>query len=49
MHDLTVGGGSIRCLAKAPRFHQDGIQVMGGARITFRDLKISMRPPRRSA
>ena len=41
VHDLTVGGGSIRCLAKAPRFHQDGIQVMGGAHITFRDLKIS--------
>ena len=41
VHDLVVGGGSVRCLAKAPRFHQDGIQVMGGARITFRDLKIS--------
>lgn len=41
VHDLVVGGGSIRCLAKAPRFHQDGIQVMGGARITFHDLKIS--------
>jgi hypothetical protein len=41
VHDLVVGGGSIRCLAKAPRFHQDGIQVMGGARITFRELKVS--------
>ncbi len=41
VHDLVVGGGSIRCLAKAPRFHQDGIQVLGGARITFRELKIS--------
>ena len=41
VHDLVVGGGSIRCLAKAPRFHQDGIQVLGGARITFHDLKIS--------
>jgi hypothetical protein len=40
-HDLTVGGGSIRCHAKAPRFHQDGIQVMGGARITFHRLTIS--------
>ena len=39
--DLVVGGGSIRCLAKAPRFHQDGIQVLGGARITFHGLKIS--------
>jgi len=41
VHDLVVGGGSVRCLAKAPRFHQDGIQVMGGARITFHDLKVS--------
>jgi hypothetical protein len=41
VHDLVVGGGSIRCLAKAPDFHQDGIQVLGGARITFRELKIS--------
>ncbi|HSS80513.1 MAG TPA: hypothetical protein VLK24_04865 [Gaiellaceae bacterium] len=41
VHDLVVGGGSIRCLSKAPHFHQDGIQVMGGARITFRDLNVS--------
>jgi len=41
VHDLVVGGGSIRCLAKAPDFHQDGIQVLGGARITFRELTIS--------
>jgi hypothetical protein len=41
VHDLVVGGGSVRCLAKAPRFHQDGIQVMGGARITFHDLQVS--------
>jgi hypothetical protein len=40
VHDLTVGGGSIRCLAKAPMLHQDGIQVMGGTRITFRGLSI---------
>jgi hypothetical protein len=40
VHDLTVGGGSVRCLAKAPVLHQDGIQVMGGARITFRGLSI---------
>ncbi len=39
-HDLTVGGGSIRCLGKAPRLHQDGIQVLGGARITFEHLKV---------
>lgn len=41
VHDLVVGGGSIRCLAKAPDFHQDGIQVLGGARITFHELTVS--------
>jgi hypothetical protein len=40
VHDLTVYGGVVRCLAKAPRLHQDGVQVMGGARITFRNLRI---------
>jgi hypothetical protein len=39
-HDLTIGGGSIRCLAKLPVVHQDGIQVMGGARITFERLRV---------
>jgi hypothetical protein len=40
VHDLTVDGGSIRCLAKAPILHQDGIQVMGGERIAFNNLDI---------
>jgi len=39
-HDLVVGGGTIRCLAKVPVLHQDGIQVMGGDDITFRNLTI---------
>lgn len=39
-HDLTIGGGSIRCLAKLPRVHQDGVQAMGGTRITLRRLRI---------
>jgi len=34
-HDLTVGGGSIRCYAHDPGQHQDGIQAMGGQRVTF--------------
>jgi hypothetical protein len=34
-HDLTIGGGSIRCLGRDPGKHQDGIQVMGGQRVTF--------------
>jgi hypothetical protein len=44
-HDLTVGGGSIRCLAKLPVMHQDGIQVMGGDRVTFRRLRVDCGRP----
>jgi hypothetical protein len=44
-HDLTVGGGSIRCLAKLSVVHQDGIQVMGGTRITFRRLRVDCGRP----
>jgi hypothetical protein len=40
VHDLTVDGGNIRCHAKAPRLHQDGIQALGGDNITFHDLSI---------
>jgi hypothetical protein len=40
VHDLTVEGGSIRCLDKSPRVHQDGIQAMGGMNITFHGLSI---------
>lgn len=34
-HDLTIGGGTIRCLGHDPFVHQDGIQAMGGMRVTF--------------
>ena len=40
VHDLAVEGGTIRCFAKAPVLHQDGIQVMGGLRISFRHLTV---------
>jgi hypothetical protein len=40
VHDLTVDGGSIRCHAKAPRLHQDGIQALGGNNVTFHDLSV---------
>ena len=40
VHDLTIGGGSIRCLAKAPGLHQDGIQVMGGRSIHMHGLTV---------
>lgn len=40
VHDLSIDGGSVRCFAKGPVLHQDGIQVMGGTRITFRNLTV---------
>jgi hypothetical protein len=39
-HDLTIAGGTIQCPAKAPTLHQDGVQVMGGQRITFQNMVI---------
>ena len=41
VHDLAIDGGSVVCTAKLPTMHQDGIQVMGGERITFRALDIN--------
>lgn len=40
VHDLTIGGGKIRCLAKLPTLHQDGVQVMGGEHVTMQGLSI---------
>ena len=40
-HDLVVEGGYIRCHDQGAGGHQDGIQVMGGERITFRGLEIN--------
>jgi len=37
-HDLRIGGGSIRCYGHDVGKHQDGIQAMGGQRITFTGL-----------
>jgi hypothetical protein len=44
-HDLTVGGGSIRCPGKAPRLHQDGIQVLGGMADHLREPEGELWPP----
>jgi hypothetical protein len=38
-HDLVIGGGYIRCYDNVGG-HQDGIQVMDGLRLTFRNLRI---------
>jgi hypothetical protein len=42
-HDLVVGGGFVRGIANSPGAHADGIQCMGGDRITFRNLLIDYR------
>jgi hypothetical protein len=38
VHDLVIGGGSIRCYGHDQGKHQDGIQAMGGQRVTFMNL-----------
>jgi hypothetical protein len=40
-HDLVIEGGYIRCYDHPGGAHQDGIQAMGGERITFRNLEIN--------
>lgn len=39
-HDLVIESGYVRCYARSGGYHQDGIQVMGGSRITFRGLSV---------
>jgi hypothetical protein len=34
-HDVTIGGGYVKCAAIAGGVHQDAVQAMGGARIAF--------------
>lgn len=41
VHDLTIDGGNIQCLDKAPTLHQDGVQVMGGTNIALNNLTIN--------
>jgi hypothetical protein len=40
-HDLLIGGGYIRCFDHLEGAHQDGVQVLGGERITFRNVEIN--------
>ncbi len=44
-HDLVIGGGYIRCPDVSAGGHQDGIQVMDGLRLTFRNLRIKCGDP----
>jgi hypothetical protein len=39
-HDLVVEKGTIECRAQKPESHQDGIQAMGGHRVTFRNVRV---------
>ena len=39
-HDLTIESGYVRCTGHPEGAHQDGIQVLGGARVTFRNLVV---------
>ena len=40
-HDLVIGGGFVRCNGNYGDVHQDGIQVMGGTRVTFQNLTVN--------
>jgi hypothetical protein len=42
-HDLVIESGYIKCHAVAAGAHQDGVQAMGGSRVTFRGLSIDCR------
>jgi len=37
----VIESGYIRCYDKTGAYHQDGIQAMGGYRITFRNLRVT--------
>ena len=39
-HDFVIESGYVKCHDVAGDYHQDGIQVMGGTRLTFRNLAI---------
>jgi hypothetical protein len=40
VHDLTIGGGSVTCTAKALTLHQDAVQAMGGSAVTFEGVRL---------
>jgi Ca2+-binding RTX toxin-like protein len=39
-HDLVIESGYVKCHAVQGGAHQDGVQAMGGHRITFRNLRV---------
>ena len=39
-HDLVVESGYVVCHDRVPGKHQDGVQALGGLRVTFRNLHV---------
>ena len=39
-HDLVIESGYVKCHDVYPGYHQDGVQAMGGSRLTFKNLRI---------
>jgi hypothetical protein len=39
-HDLLIERGTVECRGRKPDAHQDGVQALGGERITFVDLRV---------
>ena len=39
-HDLVIEGGYLRCHGREGEVHQDGIQAMGGNRVTFKNFDV---------
>lgn len=39
-HDFVIESGYVKCHDVYPGYHQDGVQAMGGHRLTFRNLRI---------
>jgi len=48
-HDLVVESGSVSCFDRAAGKHQDGVQVMGGSNIVFRNLNVQCQSSNNSA
>jgi hypothetical protein len=48
-HDLVVQSGSVSCLDRAAGKHQDGVQVMGGRNILFRNLTVQCQTANNAA
>ena len=44
-HDLVIEGGYVRCHGLEGDVHQDGIQAMGGNRVTLRNLLVNCSTP----